>query len=675
MRYKCSLRVAFCALLACCGSGRPAPILSLVQPDGTAQAGDFDRFSLEWLYAGTASAFVVEVSFGSGRAREIATVTGSQHAATVTVDSHSPELGNVQFGVRALPDGTVSNQVSIGRGIRPPTLACAQSPGPCAISGPVELTFQNVSSVADRVLLERRIVQLGATSSEWAIIADSSTSGRQYVDMDRGGRIDGAQLEYRATAFAGTKSSAPTVVQTEHAPLVSPELTITSFPQGAHLVLRNASLHAALMILSRRRHDTFSQGTFDLRMMAAGESVAIDDVPDLAGPYEYGVTASYSAQGLTVSSERVERLAVVQPLSFGLAARVVDVLPGSFAVRSTGDAFAVLGFQRSPIPSNVIVPAGDDGSGAFVLPPFTSIDRVALDANGRPHAVYAELTSTPPQTKAAIVHVWNDGRGWQREQLATRPSTPINASPDIAFDLGLDGTLHAAWFGPHPALPGALEVASLVNGAWVLEDVAQALGAAFNQTWTQLVMAGDETGAPHLILTTGVDVPVHVFRDAGGWHAESLPTLPGFDIATRYQLQSALAGAGRLTLFEYARNFTTFETSLMVVERTTSGWADGIALGAPNLFPFRAAHSADGTRVAVTVPGPLLDFSRTEKLLIRVDGTTLERSFFKADGTFLSLGFSGDGKAWVLDRLTGETTDPDPLVPRSPAPAALFEEP
>jgi len=157
--------------------------------------------------------------------------------------------------------------------------------------------------------------------------------------------------------------------------------------------------------------------------------------------------------------------------------------------------------------------------------------------------------------------------------------------------------------------------------------------------------------------------PVHVFRDANGWHVEDVPR-PA-DVAF-FAPVAIFAGNGRVTVIETGHGPNGVQ-QLIVVERTSTGWGTPEIMG-PSSTPL-VARSPDGKRIALATPG---------NLWLREAGTTVRRTWFTNRQDPFAVGFGPGGKAWVLEWLDEELL-PDwmigsPVAPGTTAPAVLFEE-
>src|SRR5262249_22603788 len=137
---------------------------------------------------------------------------------------------------------------------------------------------------------------------------------------------------------------------------------------------------------------------------------------------------------------------------------------------------------------------------------------IVVDPLGHPHAVFADGPADgvdPWVDPVDIVHVWHDGTAWQREVIASRVISPGDATEVVRFDLGPDGTLHASWqtqtSSQHP-----IEVASRVDGVWVISDATAALPAGCasggqpgaSADCINHFVVGDAGGSPHLIVVS-----------------------------------------------------------------------------------------------------------------------------------------------------------------------------
>jgi hypothetical protein len=295
-----------------------------------------------------------------------------------------------------------------------------------------------------------------------------------------------------------------------------------------------------------------------------------------------------------------------------------------------------------------------------------------MDALGHPHAVYADgrpagASWTDP---VDIVHAWHDGTAWQRETIARRAISPGYASQIVRFDMGPEGTLHAAWQAltetQYPT-----EVASRRGGVWKLSDATAALPAgcgaggvpgAVAQCLNHWVV-GDASGNPHLVVVNWDHTLAHLWMTSSGWSSEAIPTAGAVNVLWADVSTLRVLGGGEGPAVVYQRPNVDSDNTIFTIVRGSAGWsapAPISALGRP-FYLWDAARSLDGKRVAVAAP--FAEFQATDGALwIREeDGSVSEKKWFTMPGGF-AVGHGPAGSVWVAAGLLPRTADSSPTV-------------
>lgn len=594
------------------------------------------------------------------------------HAVTIDLPGAS-DLSELQVRMTGEAGGNrySSNVVSVKRGDYSSILRCDPDFDCIAGAAGFRLYWWKESPLANRYILTRRIFTLDLAVTGETIIADVRGDGPfEAFDSDIGAWVDGAVYEYALTALHDDLPGQVTRAASVPALLNAPVVVGASTAEGVVLTIGNRSRHAGAIQVFRRtaaaQLSNLVASTSTPENWKEARFVDPDLPPDV---YFYQVRVSNSPRlDDPFQSAIVREWVVVSSSEPGtLAASRVDLVPGIFAARAPGGGFAVvtnlLRFGQTPQIGRAVVPDAADGSHALILPDPLTVSRVAVDTDGQPHALYVDVPTPRDDNPIPIVHTWFDGLSWQAEEIGRE----FTAQDLTAFDIGPEGTLHAAWLGPRRN--GALVwvgVATRSSGSWRIDQAINDVPAVGSGQWDGVLLAGDETGAPHLLLWSPL-WQIHVFRDQSGWQSESIPEPTPFQYPT-----ALLAGGGRVTLLTDLDYAGSGVRTLAVFERTTSGWSDAIALANNVNFAHApsAARSADGRRVAIAIADHPYGEQQFGTLWIReADRTTSMYEMFTTP-SLVTTGFSADGKAWVLQWLEGGSNWP----PGPPAPAVLFEE-
>lgn len=626
---------------------------------------DFDQVSFSWTHPTGAAdgGYALE-----GRAlpepfRVLRQVGATTLSLPYAFAADTPEATDFEFRLRALPDedgSRTSNVVSIRRAVRAPLLTCTKQLFGCVpVDGRFELAWSNRSRIADAFVVERRIATFTrfVPDADWTAVG-APVPATTTSDGDLARWSDGALFEYRVVATKGSdRSIASNVVSTQRAPFAAP-VSVTATPRiggGVDVTFQNASRTANWIRVRVRQVRPGTSSWFQVAALPAPPRFVTTSVRSDFGReavFEYGVRATLDDFKDFPFDSETSVSVTLPPKDF--SATFVEVPSGTAAVRTSVGAFATAGGLQPSAAGSYLVAPGGPNAAVQTLPAGTSLSRpgVVLDLAGQPHAVYAvPITATP--TSTAIVHTWHDGQSWRTEEIARR-----DVISRVRFDVGIDGTLHASWDSP-----ASLETAKLVNGGWTIDDVGAALGADFQPGWANHFLAGDETGAAHIVAFAAADRALHVFRDPTGWHAESIAADPSVLPFPTGEDGVRLVARRRGRDFEYHLGFAyqpVGKDAVYFFQRTTSfGWVPrDLTFGSTrrNRIRIEAGRNADGTRVVVA--GEWDDGAGTF-WTVNPTGEVFQKAWFDP-GSRHAVGIRADGKAWILAGL--QDAAPDSIV-------------
>jgi hypothetical protein len=150
-----SARIAIIAATACvaCGGDGGAPVLTVL-----AWGGNIAQLSWTHPTDQSEGGYSVEARIEPAPFARIALISPGDLGDMVDYGAFAPELANVDFRVRALPDpdgGRASNLVTLHRALQPGVLSCNGSFTCYASADGFELSWTIASAVADALLLER----------------------------------------------------------------------------------------------------------------------------------------------------------------------------------------------------------------------------------------------------------------------------------------------------------------------------------------------------------------------------------------------------------------------------------------------------------------------------------------------------------------------------------------
>ena len=621
-------RIVFpCLLAAACVSPGSPPYLISVTPDGA----DPNLVRLDWARAGghvTRTALDWRIPGGPFSESPFDPERGG-----IDLTAFAPDSGDVELRLRAEPGARGGNVVRYHRGFFATEVTVRPVPDS---SSAFAVTYTNRSTTGAAARLERRTVQLDGTASAWSQVDSGVAASNTYSDHELSQWIDGAHYEYRASIGAQPPSK-PAL--TFSAWLLAPELV--SFNPPYTLVIRGTSRYSTSIAIAAGHYSATPSPLGSVPAPAAGATVSFTSTALQPGVWNYQLQATATGGP---SSQAVTGFLAVSDPSSPLVSSVQPLQRGDDTFRDGAGRFApVETLTEGYNPKGVaLFPPG--GGAPLVIDAKPHLNLI-VDAAGHPHTACSTANGNYLDTTLApILHVWHDGTRWQTEEIARRAFvTSIPQSSGllgIAFDLGLDGTLFAAWTGKD-----GIEVASkAAGGAWTVQSVPGMVEFPLGQQ--ELTISGDEQGVPHVILL-GFSSS-HFYPAGGAWQKESLP-LAG---VVEYDSYGARAFAGpQGNLLVFAKTYGTRE--IKAARRNAGGWSAPVVLTIA--YSMSAARSADGTAIALA--------SSDGSLWLERNGASTT-SHFDVIG-FPSVGFGLADKAWVLDWLTprGMPTEANPLLP------------
>lgn len=613
--------LALCSALAGCNQAG-------TEPDdfrATQAPWSFDSLLLEWRppTTGDLTGYELEWRVAQGPFALLGAAGPQVIGAQVTLGTSTPDATDIEFRLRALPDpkGTRVASAVVHRGVRPPVLTCADGGWQC-IAGPdgFSLGIQNRSAGANALHLKRQ--KLLPDTSAWipgpsfTLPPDATT----YVDPLDGDWSEEAEYAYTLTAEKGGRLSSEVTVYTARLPLLAPaQVVATPVAGGIQVSFQNRSSRAQCLSIAREAPQAAPQTVAAcLTPPEVGATTTfLDDHAPTAGIVRYRVAVlKQYVQSAWATSDWI-----LPAPPAGLSAKIVTVPPGLKAVRLASGGFATYDVDSqnfvtftAPGPGGNVplrIPSGWWNSGALATDPGGQVDGLAARC----------VTGAPD---CEILHASFDGSAWSLEEIGRGTSWP-----PVALDVGLDGTLRAAW-----ASGGDIVVATRAGGTWQSESLTGALGPNRDQFFA---ITGDEQGTTHVVHGEWPGL-VHRYRDIDGWRSEPVPGAPSNAPV------ALLPGPGVLRLVALGA----------VAERSPVEWGGFEALAGI----VAAGRSADGSRAAV---------AGLNWLWLRdANGTrTLNRNLSQV--TALSTGIGADGKAWILERQSGISAAPEVF-------AILYEE-
>lgn len=638
------------------------------------RAAEFDVLALTWTRPAGADGYDLEARAGAEPwGRVLSGMPRDAIGATVQLRPETPELVQLSFRVRATRGGATSpwTEAAFLRGIRPPTnvkAVVAKAPDGVTNAPPVTVTWTNQSSAATALQLERAPAKSDGSPVFSALPAEFAAQA--FLDRDP---IEATPQTYRIRyGAAGVWSDWAEATLFETVDLIpARDLAVTPLPGGGVKVAwRPRSLRADLQRLARWSfgpgNEDFGTGFTDL---PADASEYVDPIASYFPVLRYQVRTVRTAYfPSTVSSE----IAVVAPYTVpgppSLAASGPFMPRGeSFARDAAGRIH--LATQGSGSQAKVLR-ARADGWDELPLDGFEMNQgppRLALDAQGRLHALYVrEVPGTDPPVRI-LTHARDDGAAWQREDVPLAP-------PDYgtAYWLGVesDGAVHVAVLrfpaGAQLRIDSADRDASgWTEGTIPPSDLGFQVSASFasapDGTAYQLVV-GEDPGSSY-------ECRLRVRMPGAGWGSEE--SVPGCTARGAWLLP---ANGGRVAVVHGAPAADAGD-DLYVARRSAEG-----GFAAPEYMVHRphsgaelrvaAASSSDGARAAVilSVLDPTGRLEQDTLVVSRVNGAGWDRSVLgPSTARAWALGFDVGDKLWALGSFS--------LLDEGLVPYALYLEP
>jgi len=509
MKRALGLGLALCLMLLDCGGGggsssspaTPAapqiqatydPSKLEIKLTWTPVAGNIDGYNLEFSYNSGAYALINQ----SPIFRDVTT-------ATLTFAATPPELAT--FGFRICPvtsgvNGPYSNVAEIKTPLLPPTyVAAAYS----VADGGILIKWETLSRLTDRYVLERAPCDAaGAPTGAWASLALPNPAATTFVDK---AVAETQGYLYRVTAWSGTASSTTKgpSLRAVTPPLAPTAFTAQALPDTVGLTWVNQSRTATQIKITRVVSGGY--GPTVLVATLPGTATSFQDANLPLGYYLYTLSVSdgqstttgpalYAAPANPNGSPSLT--ASTQTVSLSVSSFALS--PGGLWAFGTSFPFTVLPATWGTWPAWTSPASVYDGLQ----------DSLRLDAQSRPHALYASQTAST----TVLNHAWFDGNAWVTEVIAQAPST---SNLSFANTYGLDQT------GSPQALlytPAGLRYTRKVAGAWVQEDIDPSNTLAGN--WHLFL---DPSDTPHVLFTTLTDSREYSRNADGTWTRQILP--------------------------------------------------------------------------------------------------------------------------------------------------------
>jgi hypothetical protein len=578
--------LAFCLLLIGCGGGggssSPAPVapqLSATYDPARTQ------ITLTWIQApGNFEGYNLEFRTNSGPYTLInpSPIFSGVTTATLTFTATPPELTTFGFRIYTVTNavnGPYSNVAGIKTPLLPPTyLTAAYS----VADGGILIKWVTLSLLTDRYVLEHAPCDAaGVLTGAWTSLALPNPAATTFVDK---AVAETQGYLYRVTAWSGTASSTTKgpSLRAVTPPLAPAAFAAQALPDAVGLTWVNQSKTATQIRITR-----VASGGYGPTVLVAtlpGTNTSFQDASLPLGYYLYTISVSdgqstttgpalYAAPANPNGSPSLTASAQTTGLSVGCFA----LSPGGLWAFGTSSPFTVL-----PAPW---------GTWPAWVPP-TSVynglkDPLRLDAQSRPHALYANQT-----TSATVLnHVWFDGSAWITEVIAQAPST---GTLSFINTYGLDRT-----GSPHALLYTATgpRYTRKVAGAWVQEDIDPSNTLSGN--WHLFF---DPSDTPHVLLTTSMDSREYSRNADGTWTRQILPNTMSPFVGIHFE-DGVWADANTAWVFYKIPDVNTpANDAFWAMQKVNGAWQPPVLLKS---FPSTGvadspsvALSPDGTRVA-----------------------------------------------------------------------------
>ncbi|WP_243303352.1 fibronectin type III domain-containing protein [Geothrix oryzisoli] len=580
--------LAFCLFLIGCGGGGGSS--SPAAPVAPQLSATYDpaqtQITLTWTQAsGNIDGYNLEFRVGSGTYTLINSSPIFSSATTVilTFKATPPELTTFDFRIYTVAggvNGPYSNVAEIKTPLLPPTYLTATY---SLADGGILITWETLSLLTDRYVLERATCDTaGAPTGAWASLSLPNPAATSFVDK---AVAESQGYLYRVTAWSGTTSSTTRGPSLRAAP---PPLAPTAFagqalPGAVGLTWVNQSRTATQIQITR-----VASGGYGPTVLVAtlpGTSTSFQDTSLPLGYYLYTISVSDGQQATTGPTLYAAPANPANAPSLTATVQTADLSVGCFAL--SPDGLWALG-TSSPF---TVLPA-PWGTWPAWAPPASVYyglkDPLRLDAQSRPHALYAIQTASA----TALNHAWFDGSAWITEVIA---QAPLTDTLSFAGPYWLDQT------GSPQALlytAAGLRYTRKVAGAWVQEDIDPSNTLA--GTWHLFL---DPSGTPHVLLTTLADSREYSRNADGTWTRQILPNTMSTFVSVHFE-DGVWADANTAWVFYKIPDVNNLANdALWAMQKVNGAWQQPVLLTS---FPSTGisdspsvALSPDGSRVAV----------------------------------------------------------------------------
>lgn len=581
------------------GSSSPAstPTVSAEGPTALsvtlAQAPEY--FGLRWTPPATPfDGYEFEGRSGTGTYTKLhdGLIPNTWTTAYYNAGTSIPELTTCFFRVRVMRGTTpsaYSNEANYRVALFTPSMS---EPYPSG-SG-LSITWLNTSLVADTLLLERGASQGGTTT--WTAIPNVPFGTTSWIDKDA---PEGVACYYRVTYSKGQDSAQATSSGTATMPMAPPnQIVATPLVEGVHLSWQNMSTVATQVAVMRAPGLDSYPSYQEVAVLPAG-TTSYDDTQLATGYYTYRLENRKS--GLTSASSSPIQVVTLPPQNGASVTPTMVTLPQSQIVRrgSLGQWF-LSGSYANDI--RVRVPSGNawidhvpTSSLSWSSPYFL------LDRKDQPHMVYTRSVVQGSQ-EVAIMHAWQDGAGWQTEEIARRTLYSSSAMPPLTFALDAQDHLHLLWLKGN-GTPQDLEYACKAqNGTWAVEGLTGI--PTTPSSLGNYRLAIDPTGQPHVFVGAWQSL-FHLTRAGDTWAVETIPS-NGASVGWYEFMDGFAPGPDSITFFA-PRAHQPYDGSydLMMFRKEAGSWLpEEVVATTTGYSSFNGWLSAsmDGSRFALYYP-------------------------------------------------------------------------
>jgi hypothetical protein len=554
-------RVAWVVLLLAAACDLTVPWASGSEPDApsgfaaAASPGDFDAVVLSWSPQGGVDGFELHGRIGGGPWEPLgAPIPANAVGGTLVVDPSVRELTRFTFRLRARAGSRTSAwaETAFLRGVRPPSNVTADvaTQGGWR-TGPVTVTWTNVSQVASDVRVERARYDAPET---WKPVALATLLASAYVDhlvedaaryryRVRAGTAD-LWSEARSTGWAGAIDlAAPWGLEAE---VVTSGVQLTWTNQST--TATSASVHAWLVDPWDRR------------------TVAVHGVPSSALDATEPVwpAAQYQVEIRRDLARARSNVAPVPPFTLdgppALAASRVLLPAIGWITRDAAGGFHVLASDASGTRIHRALAGGGHEIHAITDGSSPVSPKIVSDASGHPHTVLERYVA---YGVVDVVHERWTGATWDADVVLTGASV----SSDPLFALGSDGSLHLLYEPSVAPLVHALRA----GGVTTTTEVPTTSMPGFSSSVAALGVGADGTAYVAQIgfgASSGTTPALVVSSRApdGTWSDETLA------VGANLSCLALAPGTGGDLALAFCRDDVTYEDDVLVVERRQGAW-------------------------------------------------------------------------------------------------------